>query len=62
MLAFSDRRGAHRHRDGPESLSQGPCSKSRAPCPRAHSTKEIPPMNLLTDILAGLVHFVGRLV
>ncbi|KAF0794205.1 hypothetical protein P405_05325 [Streptomyces sp. FR-008] len=47
---------------GPKSLSQGPCSKSRAPCPRAHSTKEIPPMNLLTDILAGLVHFVGRLV
>ncbi|MFF8703908.1 hypothetical protein ACF070_00680 [Streptomyces albidoflavus] len=46
----------------PKSLSQGPCSKSRAPCPRAHSTKEIPPMNLLTDILAGLVHFVGRLV
>ncbi|SCE10692.1 hypothetical protein GA0115237_109260 [Streptomyces sp. ScaeMP-6W] len=35
---------------------------SRAPCPRARSTKEIPPMNLLTDILAGLVHFVGRLV
>ncbi|MCM3817527.1 hypothetical protein ACP4TB_04470 [Streptomyces sp. DR3-1] len=47
---------------GPKSLSQGPCSKSRAPCPRAHSTKEIPPMNLLTDTLAGLVHFVGRLV
>ncbi|RZD82473.1 hypothetical protein C0Q63_23980 [Streptomyces albidoflavus] len=46
----------------PKSLSQGPCSMFRAPCPRAHSTKEIPPMNLLTDILAGLVHFVGRLV
>ncbi|MYQ72747.1 hypothetical protein GTY78_17155 [Streptomyces sp. SID4934] len=46
----------------PKSLSQGPCSMSRAPCPRARSTKEIPPMNLLTDILAGLVHFVGRLV
>ncbi len=46
----------------PKSLSQGPCSMSRAPCPWAHSTKEIHPMNLLTDILAGIVHFVGWLV
>ncbi|AXQ57409.1 hypothetical protein SF12_04650 [Streptomyces sp. MBRL 601] len=46
----------------PKSLSQGPCSMSRAPCPWARSTKEIHPMNLLTDILAGLVHFVGWLV
>lgn len=62
MLAFSDRRGAHRHRDGAQVSFPGPVFQVPSALSRAHSTKEIPPMNLLTDILAGLVHFVGRLV